>query len=61
MEAWHRGGLSMQYRDERLYLVTTDGSLVCVDASEAAITAAQKGGRTRVRVVSEGYESSWNV
>lgn len=98
--------LSMQYRDERLYLVTTDGSLVCVDASEAAIAAAQQGtvpvardvklaaampvyepattatavavvsdapagavvvecvnesGRTRVRVVSGGYDSSWNV
>ncbi|MFJ7154913.1 WGR domain-containing protein [Streptomyces sp. NPDC101118] len=35
--------LSMQYLDEKLYLVTTDGSLVCVDASEAAITAAQSG------------------
>ncbi|MFF4712818.1 WGR domain-containing protein [Streptomyces eurythermus] len=35
--------LSMQYHDERLYLVTTDGSLVCVDASEAAIAAAQQG------------------
>lgn len=35
--------LSMQYRDERLYLVTTEGSLVCVDASEAAISAAQQG------------------
>ncbi|MFD3789264.1 WGR domain-containing protein [Streptomyces cyaneofuscatus] len=35
--------LSMQYRDGRLYLVTTDGSLVCVDASEAAISAAQQG------------------
>ncbi|MEE1931091.1 WGR domain-containing protein [Streptomyces sp. TRM 70351] len=35
--------LSMQYADERLYLVTTDGSLVCVDASEAAVTAAQQG------------------
>ncbi|MEU6199964.1 WGR domain-containing protein [Streptomyces sp. NPDC047061] len=35
--------LSMQYHDERLYLVTTDGSLVCVDASEAAVTAAQQG------------------
>ncbi len=101
--------LSMQYRDERLYLVTTDGSLVCVDASEAAIEAAQQGsvpvvrdvklaaalptytpattasavaavasvaeapagsivvecvregGRSRVRVVSDGYETSWNV
>ncbi|MEX0167984.1 WGR domain-containing protein [Streptomyces sp. LMG1-1-1.1] len=98
--------LSMQYRDERLYLVTTDGSLVCVDASETAIEAAKGGtvpvardvklaaalpvyepattvtavatvhdapagsvvvecvtesGRTRVRVVSAGYDSEWNV
>ncbi|MGA4837754.1 WGR domain-containing protein [Streptomyces sp. G45] len=35
--------LSMQYHEDRLYLVTTDGSLVCVDASEAAIQAAQLG------------------
>ncbi|ROQ98616.1 putative DNA-binding WGR domain protein [Streptomyces sp. 2132.2] len=35
--------LSMQYLDERLYLVTTDGSLICMDASEAAILAAQRG------------------
>ncbi|MFG2635936.1 WGR domain-containing protein [Streptomyces sp. NPDC048362] len=35
--------LSMQYPDERLYLVTTDGSLVCVDASETAISAARQG------------------
>ncbi|MFE7135251.1 WGR domain-containing protein [Streptomyces sp. NPDC057638] len=35
--------LSMQYLDERLYMVTTDGSLVCVDASAAAITAAESG------------------
>ncbi|MEU6806092.1 WGR domain-containing protein [Streptomyces neyagawaensis] len=35
--------LSMQYHDERLYLVTTDGSLVCVDASETAVSAAQQG------------------
>ncbi|MFE5769871.1 WGR domain-containing protein [Streptomyces sp. NPDC056485] len=35
--------LSMQYLDERLYLVTTDGSLICMDASEAAILAAQSG------------------
>ncbi|MGW0469218.1 WGR domain-containing protein [Streptomyces sp. NPDC003027] len=98
--------LSMQYRDGRLYLVTTDGSLVCVDASETAIAAAQQGtvpvardiklaaalptyepattvaavasvsaaptgavivecvqesGRTRVHVVSEGFDPSWNV
>jgi predicted DNA-binding WGR domain protein len=97
--------LSMQYLDERLYMVTTDGSLVCVDASAAAIEAAQQGtvpvardiksaaavptytpaasvaqvttvtapaggvvvecvqesGRMRVHVVSDGYESGWNV
>lgn len=85
--------LSMQYHDERLYLVTTDGTLVCVDASEAAIAAAQQGtvpvaqdiklaavdvvhaapvgsvvvecvqesGRTRVRVLTDGYEEGWNV
>ncbi|MCM2430069.1 WGR domain-containing protein [Streptomyces sp. RKAG337] len=35
--------LSMQYRDEKLYIVTTDGSLACIDASTAAIAAAQTG------------------
>ncbi|MCX4551769.1 WGR domain-containing protein [Streptomyces sp. NBC_01387] len=35
--------LSMQYHAEKLYIVTTDGSLACIDASEAAITAAQGG------------------
>ena len=34
---------SMQYHDQRLYIVTTDGSLACIDASEAAITAAKGG------------------
>jgi hypothetical protein len=33
----------MQYHDERLYIVSTDGSLACIDASEAAINAAQSG------------------
>jgi predicted DNA-binding WGR domain protein len=93
--------LSMQYHEEKLYIVTTDGTLACLDASEAAIAAAQagtlpktrevkapkavaqadttelettrqigggvvvecikKGGKLRVRVVSSGYEKSWNV
>jgi predicted DNA-binding WGR domain protein len=35
--------LSMQYHNERVYIVTTDGSLACIDASETAITAAQAG------------------
>jgi putative transposase len=34
---------SMQFLDDRLYIVTTDGSLACIDASEAAITAARAG------------------
>jgi len=34
---------SMQYAGGRLYLVTTDGSLACIDASEEAIRAAQAG------------------
>ena len=35
--------LSMQYHAERVYIVTRDGSLACVDASEAAIEAAKAG------------------
>ncbi|GGR00834.1 WGR domain-containing protein [Streptomyces netropsis] len=35
--------LSMQYLDEKLYMVTTDGSLVCIDATDAAIAAARTG------------------
>jgi predicted DNA-binding WGR domain protein len=94
--------LSMQYRDQRLYIVTTDGSLACIDATDQAIAAAQSGtvptavdvklaaamparvptvnlattnaasggivveciddhGRLRMRVVSPGYQSGWNV
>jgi hypothetical protein len=39
----------MQYRDERLYLVTTDGSLACIDASPAAIHSAEQGAVPRPR------------
>ncbi|MEV0563189.1 WGR domain-containing protein [Dactylosporangium sp. NPDC050588] len=34
---------SMQYHAERLYIVTTDGSLACIDASEEAVRAAEQG------------------
>lgn len=34
---------SMQYFDERLYIVTTEGTLACLDVSEVAIQAAQSG------------------
>jgi predicted DNA-binding WGR domain protein/outer membrane protein assembly factor BamB len=35
--------LSMQYHEGRLYIVTTDGTLACLDASEAAVKAAEAG------------------
>ncbi|MFF5180554.1 WGR domain-containing protein [Micromonospora sp. NPDC000316] len=34
---------SMQFRDDRLYVVTTGGHLACIDASEPAIRSAQVG------------------
>ncbi|MEV1075699.1 WGR domain-containing protein [Micromonospora parva] len=40
---------SMQYHDDRLYVVTTGGHLACIDASEAAIRAAQAGDVPQVR------------
>ncbi len=92
---------SMQFHNERLYIVTTTGSLACIDVSEMAIAAAQagtipqvvnvkspkldailpsntletttnlsngvvlqcikEGSQLRVRIVSEGYNSKWNV
>jgi outer membrane protein assembly factor BamB len=41
--------LSMQYHDEKLYIVTTDGTLACLDASEAAIEAAHAGTLPKTR------------
>lgn len=35
--------LSMQFLGDRLYLVTTEGYLACMDATETAIQAAQNG------------------
>ncbi len=43
--------LSMQYHQERVYIVTSDGSLACIDASEAAIEAAQIGQVPDVKMV----------
>ena len=34
---------SMQFLDDRLYIVTTNGTLACIDASAAAIQSAQTG------------------
>ncbi|GAA2782198.1 WGR domain-containing protein [Kitasatospora sp. CM 4170] len=49
---------SMQYRDGRLYLVTTDGSLVCLDASEEAVRAAEEG---RLPQAAEVDGSGWTA
>ena len=35
--------LSMQYHEDRLYIVTTDGALACIDVSAQAIEAAKGG------------------
>ncbi len=93
---------SMQFHQEKLFLVTDEGCLASVDVSEAAIAAAQagslpatqrigrpaaletariedevettsevsdgivvqcfaEGSRLRVRAISQGYHSDWNV
>ncbi|RFS13770.1 WGR domain-containing protein [Emticicia sp. C21] len=35
--------LSMQYFNEHLYIVTTDGSMACIDAKQESINQAQEG------------------
>jgi predicted DNA-binding WGR domain protein len=43
--------LSMQFWKDKVYLVTTDGSLACLDASEAAIQAAEAGKVPKAREI----------
>jgi predicted DNA-binding WGR domain protein len=43
--------MSMQYHNERVYIVTSDGSLACIDASEAAIEAAKTGQVPDIKLV----------
>jgi predicted DNA-binding WGR domain protein len=43
--------LSMQFFKDRLYVVTSSGTLACIDVSEAAITAAQAGTVPKAAVV----------
>ncbi|GAA1979566.1 hypothetical protein GCM10009799_00870 [Nocardiopsis rhodophaea] len=42
---------SMQLHDDHLYIVTTDGSLACIDASDSAIAAAEQGSVPKARDV----------
>lgn len=48
---------SMQFRNNRLYIVTTTGVLACIDASENAIKAAQEGVLPKSRDIKASKES----
>jgi predicted DNA-binding WGR domain protein len=50
--------LSMQYYHDRLYIVTTGGSLACLDVSEAAIKAAEAGNVPRAKCIKAPVESA---
>lgn len=43
---------SMQFHNDRLFVVTTDGSLACYDVSEAAIEGAQAGQTFDAKIIS---------
>ncbi len=42
---------SMQYLNERLYIVTTDGVMACIDASSAALAQAKEGAFPQARSI----------
>jgi hypothetical protein len=42
---------SMQFFRDHLYIVTTDGALACIDASEAAIQAAKEGNVPKAKTI----------
>ena len=44
--------LSMQYHNQRLYVVTSNGSFICIDASPEGIAKAKTGTATAARKVS---------
>ncbi len=43
------GAMSMQHHDGKLYVVTDDGWLACIDISEAAIDAARRGAAPKAK------------
>lgn len=53
--------LSMQFFKDRLYIVTSDGTLACVDVSEAAIEAARQGTVPKTKVVEQGTGKAASV
>ncbi|SFK40565.1 hypothetical protein SAMN05216275_12470 [Streptosporangium canum] len=50
----------MQYLDDRLYIVTADGTLACIDATEEAIKAAQGGAVPEPVDVKAAAAVRWN-
>ncbi len=53
--------LSMQFFKDKLYIVTSSGSLACVDVSEAAIAAARQGTVPKTKLVEQGNTKAANV
>jgi predicted DNA-binding WGR domain protein len=53
--------LSMQFFKDRLYIVTSSGTLACVDVSEAAIEAARQGTVPKTKVVEQGTGKAASV
>jgi hypothetical protein len=49
--------LSMQFYRDRLYIVTTAGTLACLDASEEAVQAAQAGTVPKAREINAPKEA----
>jgi hypothetical protein len=53
--------LSMQFFKDKLYIVTSSGTLACLDVSEAAIVAARAGTVPKTKVVAQGTTKAASV
>ncbi len=53
--------LSMQFFKDRLYVVTSAGTLACIDVSEAAIAAARQGTVPNAKLIAAGTAKAASV
>ncbi len=53
--------LSMQFFKDRLYVVTSSGTLACIDVSESAIAAARQGTVPNAKLVGQGTTRATSV
>jgi len=53
--------LSMQFFKDKLYVVTSSGTLACIDVSEAAIAAARQGTVPNAKLVAAGTAKAASV